>query len=578
MRRIVSSIWLAIVLVLLVSIPVLAYSYIADITVTESNGDAYTDIGLSLSIDNEDLADNGYIEPDSLDTRILYSSSEVAHMVAEDRTNFYASSILADSVNHYYYTFGNDDLTSTAIIPGYDGYVTIGDAAALEAANDFEIEIDGYVDTADSLGGNYLVYKEGAFLTWVSDVDEISAAILGAVGVQEDTTAGFDADHDVYGVKWYGQTLTPSSDFIVTQVWINYNTTQGNPDGTTVSIRATSGGLPTGDDLTTGVGAEGVETIDVGPCLLENGVQYALIARCLDGDAANYEQWWFDQTAPPYAGGTVVSSNDSGSSWASDAAKDFDCYLTGSVVSKQVTATGISPDEINTKVTADTTDLKIYIDSSEEDSIALGGASVPDNNNDWLLMTNATPYLNYYKHTVSSTLITHYQPIDMISGTTLPDREGAGQDGDITWGSNPTGIDLEIGSAVPEGQLIPSAGIEEEVPEDIVPEGGSTDPSDYSTPDAGTVARAVYDFIDPWADLAEIPTMVVVNIGAIALVVLAIVIPAILTGGKHLLLVFMSGLVFMGVFVGIKFLPAWPLYIYTPLGITLLVMERKFAW
>ncbi|GAI20721.1 unnamed protein product, partial [marine sediment metagenome] len=44
--------------------------------------------------------------------------------------------------------------------------------------------------------------------------------------------------------------------------------------------------------------------------------------------------------------------------------------------------------------------------------------------NSWVLIqSNVAPYLDFYKHTVGGTLIAWYQPNDMISGTTLPDRE-----------------------------------------------------------------------------------------------------------------------------------------------------------
>jgi hypothetical protein len=95
---------------------------------------------------------------------------------------------------------------------------------------------------------------------------------------------------------------------------------------------------------------------------------------------------------------------------------------------------------------ANTTSFGIDIDGSTEDSVALGGASVTNNANNW---TISMPYFNYYKHTVSGTLIAWYQPITLISGTTLPDREGAAQNGVITWGSNPAGISVSVGALLP---------------------------------------------------------------------------------------------------------------------------------
>jgi len=74
-------------------------------------------------------------------------------------------------------------------------------------------------------------------------------------------------------------------------------------------------------------------------------------------------------------------------------------------------------------------------------------ASVPDNTNDWIVNYNSTmPYLNYYKHYVGGNLVAHYEPTSMISGTTLPDRSGEGNNATITWGSNPAGIEVDVSS------------------------------------------------------------------------------------------------------------------------------------
>lgn len=69
---------------------------------------------------------------------------------------------------------------------------------------------------------------------------------------------------------------------------------------------------------------------------------------------------------------------------------------------------------------------------------AFYGASVTNNANNWILGSNVTPYLNYYEHSVGGSLITWYQPNDILDGTTLPDRQdGDGtQNGTITWGNN----------------------------------------------------------------------------------------------------------------------------------------------
>jgi len=60
------------------------------------------------------------------------------------------------------------------------------------------------------------------------------------------------------------------------------------------------------------------------------------------------------------------------------------------------TASGVASGEYTIMVTADTIDMKIYVDSVEEDSVALVGANVTDNANIWVVNTNTTmPYIDY---------------------------------------------------------------------------------------------------------------------------------------------------------------------------------------
>ena len=56
-------------------------------------------------------------------------------------------------------------------------------------------------------------------------------------------------------------------------------------------------------------------------------------------------------------------------------------------------------------------------------TVALAGASVDDNNNDWTINQNdTTPYMEYYKHTVSGVEHAWYESNYMVDGTTLIDR------------------------------------------------------------------------------------------------------------------------------------------------------------
>jgi hypothetical protein len=102
------------------------------------------------------------------------------------------------------------------------------------------------------------------------------------------------------------------------------------------------------------------------------------------------------------------------------------------------------------KIVSNATDVKLYIDAVLKDtdtSITLTSAIDPSN---WM-DDNVTPYAEYIKITVSGVLVNHYQPNAFISGTTLPDRAGAAQNGTITWGANLAGLSIGISALSPQG-------------------------------------------------------------------------------------------------------------------------------
>ena len=163
-----TSTLLAIIASLSVSALVLAAAYSAPLSITESDSNAYTMLPVMVSANNQWLADNGFMEADALDTRVeTLGGTANPHMVVDDRT-LTALPVPADSQVNRYFTTGNSDLSAMDIIAGYEGYLTIPDAAGLELGNNFEVELDGYFDT-DAGADKNLLYKRNAFRIRVSD-------------------------------------------------------------------------------------------------------------------------------------------------------------------------------------------------------------------------------------------------------------------------------------------------------------------------------------------------------------------------------------------------------------------------
>lgn len=83
----------------------------------------------------------------------------------------------------------------------------------------------------------------------------------------------------------------------------------------------------------------------------------------------------------------------------------------------------------------------------------LSGNIVVDTPFNWILMSNTTPYMDYYKHTVAGTLIVNYDPNAIIVGTTLPDEQAPAQDGTFTFGANPAGVSPTVGALLSSGTV-----------------------------------------------------------------------------------------------------------------------------
>ena len=144
---------------------------------------------------------------------------------------------------------------------------------------------------------------------------------------------GDDGHEAIYGVNWQGQTFTPSTAHKITYVRLllwRY----GSPGTITVSIRATNGeGKPTGGDLCSGwtyaitlpTSSPGEwRAITLGDGYdLDADTKYAIVVRAPDGDVDNELRWRRDASSPTYAGGTGVSSSDSGSTWSVLTTLDF---------------------------------------------------------------------------------------------------------------------------------------------------------------------------------------------------------------------------------------------------------------
>lgn len=151
---------------------------------------------------------------------------------------------------------------------------------------------------------------------------------------------GDDGDYDGYTTNWLAQTFTPEAIHIISKVKLKLFRV-GDPGTIIVSIKATSGGKPTGADLCAGT-IEGTDiTLDTNGEWYEitlgdgytfgKNIQYTTVVRAPDGDASNKVSWRADKSSPTYTGGTYCSSSDSGVDWGTISGSDclFEEWGTG---------------------------------------------------------------------------------------------------------------------------------------------------------------------------------------------------------------------------------------------------------
>ncbi len=586
MCKLIKMSLLSLLAILLLATPVLAYLYRAPLTIVESSSNAYSMLPVIVTVNNQWMADNGFMEADALDTRVqTLGGLNKPHMVSDNRTAT-AVAVPANSQTNLYFVTGETDLLAMDIIVGYGGYVTIADAVALEVSDNCTIEFSGYIDTSAGADKN-LIIKANSFRTYISSTDNITSflpdpltpEILRPTGAGDLTELTPSA-----GANWDNVEETPTDEDgtyvgqLAQEVAYEYdlytmaNSGIGAGTITNVTVYNRVRGTANNQEFfrtyikTGGNTFEGVQT--------EVPVGYDDYLTSYNDNPDTTNAWtWIEvdalqagigminpSTAPRYVRCTQV--------WV----EVSHTHYTG----KTVTATGFPSDKYVVKTTLDGTDMKIYINGVEKDSVVLAGSSASDNANDWVIMqNNVIPYLDYYKHTVSGILVVHYQPIDMIVGTVLPDREGAAQNGAITWGANPAGVSVSLGSMVSSGQPAIGATIED-IPSSVLPEATVSDWFGDGTVGGSILANPIRPFITMVSDNTDLTEILVWRWMGVALLLFIAVASAKLLRG-HLGITVIIVAATMGGLVAVdhNIYPLWLLVMAVGMFLGGLVAERS---
>jgi len=514
-RRFLLVAILIVLAVLAIATPSFAYTYSGGVSVINTGGTAYAQLPVLFTVNNSYLASNYYILSTALDTRMQSASTALPHMVVTDKTLFCAP-IGATSTSNFNYTFGNAALTSFSIIPGYNGYITTTDAPALELGDTFQIDVSGYVDT--SAGENkYILYKEDAINICIDNATDgtINSTYQDTINESyyASASSGYISNYTQWSDDWAGANGTDknTNDIIVgsdmsVANWYKWHRGYVIFDTTLI---------PDDKDILSATlylyGEQDASTTDFSVVIQSGQPTYPHDPLVLgDYNKSNYsgDGGSLNTSSFTTSGYNSISLNETGIAWINKTGTTKFC-LRGSQDIAHTPAAGqaqyvrfysqeydgtsrdpylvitykneytveaidIDSGEHVIRISADATDFKLFVDDMDtpEDTISIIGSAVEDNANNWLIdQANVMPYMDYFKLAVGGVEKVWYQPVTIISGTTLPDRDGADENGAITFGSNPVGVTATIGSLTSEGYVIPVSS--ETTPEDILPTIGS---------------------------------------------------------------------------------------------------------
>lgn len=332
--------------------------YRGSISVTNSSYTA-TEVAVPFALGTGSLISGYYVNSDLTNTAIRDSGGvDVPYMPAVSGSTdwmLYAGQVSQNSSKNYsLYTGGSTDMAGDIVyFPGDTG-MTADDDASLELGNNFIIEQEGYINT-DASSDKNLVYKEGAFRSYVSGDNEITSSIYG-LGAEAETESHTDieadvaadtvftsfssstTDEDFSGTTWLAQSFTLSSPAIITDVALYIEKNGAPPDAdikigkyynnygniSMTGIGTFTGALDTSEVST----SQTWVTFDLGLAYgwcLEAGT-YAIILENTDGDTANELEWCYSSSG--YSGGEGVISTNSGSNW-SLSSKDYGFQVIG---------------------------------------------------------------------------------------------------------------------------------------------------------------------------------------------------------------------------------------------------------
>ncbi len=483
------------------------WDYYFSFSVSDNTGVDRTYLPILTGISGQSLIDSHYLNSSGNETDMKEGSTTKDYGVSTGNVSLVIPSLIGGQTRTYRFYTGYNLATSQSIIPGYGGYFTIPDASVLDLSNngsiiltDFSFSMTSTKETKFNRCNSISLYTidstkivaDVAVSTNALDFEQSngdSVAVNDADAFTFSSGGGIDLPFSIVG--WIKPESSINSPFFIkgtsaSSEWSfnNYNnqplmtlynganyigqmatTTLNN--GTWYHIGMSYSGSKTAAGIKLyidGVSAPSSPLINGSYAGMTNTATSLYLGSYpgvgnYDGVLSNLKLYNTELTPSEmmndYLGvhkatnlvawyklidgsGNPIDSSGNDYNAVSNTA---DWITTGGQCKVSAVVSGISSGEKDITILLDSNNLTLFVDS-QNSTVSLGGISVPDSGSDYVLENFS--YIGSLKYYVGGNLIAWYEPTSIISGTTLPDRQGADNNATITWGSNPSGITVTL--------------------------------------------------------------------------------------------------------------------------------------
>lgn len=555
-KRLFISIMLALLAVMFIGNVVLAaWEYYFPIYLTDTSNATRTYHPVLLGFGGLALFESNKINADGTNTNMQIGSSDIKYMMSTTNVTAVIPTLYAKSlVTVNLYTGYTPVQTAFSIITGEDGYVGVSDNADMELGDNFSMSLSGYINTS-ALSTTNIFYKQDAFRTYVSGAENITAAISVPTYSWTSPTGNIDVSGNWTDneLAYDESTDNFTQEDILTASWGDFlELTHAALDADGVRYYADTDAFIT--DIDVDYSVNGVDWFDV------------------------YQGAYADETweTKAFAEGVVANvtevrfrfyNADVGTQTCSLREVDFR-EITG-YTETETTVSGVTSDVYTVTASANTTDLILDV-SGSSNSVALAGAIVLDNVNDWVFAENV-PYADNITLSVDGVSQLLFSPTVMLDGANIPDESMSSHNGTITWGTN-SDLDISYWETISyEAYSVPSANITGGfvVPNAIIP-------ATWFASGENVSALPFYDSFNDVALQTGIRLQTLYSLAIIGVAFGAFI--AIVAFTRSALMAYIAMVILFGVGASMTIIPAWIVFVLIVIGAGIMYLYRQVAY